>query len=162
MTYFSLALATIPVLVFLAAQDLKERMIYSFPVLFLSGAWAAHSVILYKDNPIFLITAWSATIALFTAYKISGMWGDGDSDMWLLFTGVILSTFELKNMLQFGFVVCILLVGVQGIALIAGLIEAAIKKRKLDRHSDIAVVPGFAMILIMVILYGISREVSII
>ena len=38
MTYFSLALATIPVLVFLAAQDLKERMIYSFPVLFLSGA----------------------------------------------------------------------------------------------------------------------------
>ena len=92
MTYFSLALATIPVLVFLAAQDLKERMIYSFPVLFLSGVWAAHSVILYKDNPIFVITAWSAIIALFTAYKISGMWGDGDSDMWLLFTGVILST----------------------------------------------------------------------
>ena len=39
--------------------------------------------------------------------------------------------------------------------------EAAIKKRKLDRHSDIAVAPGFAMVLIMVILYGISREVSI-
>ena len=76
MTYFSLALATIPVLVFLAAQDLKVRMIYSFPVLFLSGVWAAHSVILYKDNPIFVITAWSATIALFMAYKISGMWGD--------------------------------------------------------------------------------------
>ena len=161
MTYLSLALATIPVLVFLAGQDLKERMIFSFPVLFLSGAWAAHSVILYKGNPIFLIAAWSATIALYMAYKISGMWGDGDSDMWLLFTGIILSTFDLKNMLQFGFIVCILLVGVQGIALIAGLIEAAIKKRRLDRHSEIAVVPGFAVILIIVIFYGISREVSL-
>ena len=103
MTYFSLALATIPVLVFLAAQDLKERMIYSFPVLFLSGAWAAHSVILYKDNPIFVITAWSATIALFAAYKISGMWGDGDSDMWLLFTGVIqVNLRAFKNLERYG------------------------------------------------------------
>lgn len=160
MTYLILSFATILVLVFLAVQDLKERMIFSFPVLFLSVVWAAYSVLFYKDNPIFLITAWSTAMTLYMAYRIGGVWGDGDSDLWLLFTGITLCTFDFKNMLQFGFLVCILLVAVQGGALIAGLIEASIKKRKLNRHSDIAVVPGFAFVLIAVIIYGIYREVS--
>ena len=70
MTYFSLALATIPVLVFLAAQDFKERMIYSFPVLVLTGGWAMHSVLLYLDRPFVLISAWSTAIALYIAYRV--------------------------------------------------------------------------------------------
>ena len=161
MTYLVLSLATIPVLVFLAAQDFKERMIYSFPVLFLTGGWAMHSVMLYLDRPFVLIGAWSTAIALYIAYRVCSVWGDGDSDMWLLFTGIILCTFDVWNMLQYGFLLCICLAGAQIAALIAGLIEAAIKERKLDRHSDLAVVPGFAVILIAILIYGFSREVCI-
>ena len=160
MTYLILSLSTIPVLVFLSVQDFKERMIYSFPVLFLSGGWAMYSVMLYRDNLMLLIPAWTMTIALYAAYKVWSVWGDGDSDMFLLFTGIILCTFDIRNMLQFGFMISIFLVIAQVVALISGLIEAAIKKRKLDRHSDLAVVPGFAVILITVIIWGITREVS--
>lgn len=160
MTYLILSLSTIPVLIFLSVQDFKERMIYSFPVLFLSGGWAMYSVMLYRDNLMLLIPAWTMTIALYAAYKVWSVWGDGDSDMFLLFTGIILCTFDIRNMLQFGFMISIFLVIAQVVALISGLIEAAIKKRKLDRHSDLAVVPGFAVILITVIIWGITREVS--
>ena len=162
MTYLILSLSTIPVLIFLSVQDFKERMIYSFPVLFLSGAWAMYSVMLYRDNLMLLIPAWTMTIALYAAYKVWSVWGDGDSDMFLLFTGIILCTFDIRNMLQFGFMISIFLVIAQVVALISGLIEAAIKKRKLDRHSDLAVVPGFAAILITVIIWGMTREVSFI
>lgn len=160
MTYLILSFATIPVLIFLSVQDFKERMIYSFPVLFLSGGWAMYSVMLYRDNLMLLIPAWTMTIALYAAYMVWSVWGDGDSDMFLLFTGIILCTFDIRNMLQFGFMISIFLVIAQVVALISGLIEAAIKKRKLDRHSDLAVVPGFAVILITVIIWGITREVS--
>ncbi len=160
MTYLILSLSTIPVLIFLSVQDFKERMIYSFPVLFLSGGWTMYSVMLYRDNLMLLIPAWTMTIALYAAYKVWSVWGDGDSDMFLLFTGIILCTFDIRNMLQFGFMISIFLVIAQVVALISGLIEAAIKKRKLDRHSDLAVVPGFAVILITVIIWGITREVS--
>ena len=162
MTYLILSLSTIPVLIFLSVQDFKERMIYSFPVLFLSGGWAMYSVMLYRDNLMLLIPAWTMTIALYAAYKVWSVWGDGDSDMFLLFTGIILCTFDIRNMLQFGFMISIFLVIAQVVALISGLIEAAIKKRKLDRHSDLAVVPGFAVILITVIIWGMTREVSFI
>ena len=119
-----------------------------------------YSVMLYRDNLMLLIPAWTMTIALYAAYKVWSVWGDGDSDMFLLFTGIILCTFDIRNMLQFGFMISIFLVIAQVVALISGLIEAAIKKRKLDRHSDLAVVPGFAVILITVIIWGITREVS--
>lgn len=162
MTYLILSLSTIPVLIFLSVQDFKERMIYSFPVLFLSGGWAMYSVMLYRDNLMLLIPAWTMTIALYAAYKVWSVWGDGDSDMFLLFTGIILCTFDIRNMLQFGFMISIFLVIAQVVALISGIIEAAIKKRKLDRHSDLAVVPGFAVILIMVIIWRMTWEVSFI
>ena len=152
MTYLVLSLATIPVLVFLAAQDFKERMIYSFPVLFLTGGWAMLSVMLYLCRLFVIIGAWSSAFALYIAYSVGSVWGDGDSDMWLLFTGIILCTFDVKNMLQYGFLLCICLAGAQIAALIAGLIEAAIKERKLDRHSNLAVVPGFAVILIAILM----------
>ena len=121
-----------------------------------------YSVMLYRDNLMLLIPAWTMTIALYAAYKVWSVWGDGDSDMFLLFTGIILCTFDIRNMLQFGFMISIFLVIAQVVALISGLIEAAIKKRKLDRHSDLAVVPGFAVILITVIIWGMTREVSFI
>ena len=89
------------------------------------------------------------------------IWGDGDSDVFLLFTGIILCTFKIDNLLQFGFLICVFLVAAQLISLIAGVIEAGIKNRKLNRDSGLAVVPGFAMVLIIMIIYGITRKGSL-
>ena len=149
------SLITIPVIIFLAIEDLLERMIYSFPVLLLSATWAVYTGFIYKDNLPFLITAWVLAIALYAVFKIGHIWGDGDSDMWLLFVGIILSTFKMESVFEFLFTVCILLIMALAEALLTGLIEALIKKRKLNKNLDIAVVPGFTSVIIGILVYGI-------
>jgi len=52
------------------------------------------------------------------------------------------------------------LAAAQIISLIAGVIEAGIKNRKLNWDSGLAVVPGFSMVLIIMIIYGIIRKGS--
>ena len=47
MIYFVLSFITVIVLALVAAQDFRERMIYSFPVLILTVIWMAYSIIFY-------------------------------------------------------------------------------------------------------------------
>ena len=162
MIYILLGIISIPVLVFLAAQDIKERMIYSFPVLILSACWAVYSAYLYRNNPAFIMAAWLITAALYIAYRVFSVWGDGDSDMFLLFTGIILCSFEINNVLQFMFILSVSLVFSQLLALLGGIMEAKLKKMKLTRHSGIAVVPGFSVILMIAIVFGILRKAGIV
>ena len=83
--------------------------------------------IFYWGRMRFVVFAWAITVVLYMAYKIFHIWGDGDSDVFLLFTGIILCTFKIDNLLQFGFLICVFLVAAQLISLIAGVIEAGIK-----------------------------------
>ena len=106
------------------------------------------------------VLAWTITVIPYMAYKIFHIWGDGDSDVFLLFISIILCTFKIDNLLQFGFLICVFLAAAQIISLIAGVIEAGIKNRKLNWDSGLAVVPGFAMVLIIMIIYGIIRKGS--
>lgn len=161
MMYFVLSFITVIILTLVAAQDFRERMIYSFPVLILTVIWMIYSIFFYWRRMRFVVFAWAITVVLYMAYKIFHIWGDGDSDVFLLFTGIILCTFKIDNLLQFGFLICVFLVAAQLISLIAGVIEAGIKNRKLNRDSGLAVVPGFAMVLIIMIIYGITRKGSL-
>lgn len=160
MMYFVLSFITVIILTLVAAQDFRERMIYSFPVLILTVIWMIYSIFFYWGRMRFVVFAWAITVVLYMAYKIFHIWGDGDSDVFLLFTGIILCTFKIDNLLQFGFLICVFLVAAQLISLIAGVIEAGIKNRKLNWDSGLAVVPGFAMVLIIMIIYGIIRKGS--
>ena len=161
MMYFVLSFITVIILILVAAQDFRERMIYSFPVLILTVIWMIYSIFFYWGRMRFVVFAWAITVVLYMAYKIFHIWGDGDSDVFLLFTGIILCTFKIDNLLQFGFLICVFLVAAQLISLIAGVIEAGIKNRKLNRDSGLAVVLGFAMVLIIMIIYGITRKGSL-
>ena len=161
MMYFVLSFITVIILTLVAAQDFRERMIYSFPVLILTVIWMIYSIFFYWGRMRFVVFAWAITVVLYMAYKIFHIWGDGDSDVFLLFTGIILCTFKIDNLLHFGFLICVFLVAAQLISLIAGVIEAGIKNRKLNRDSGLAVVPGFAMVLIIMIIYGITRKGSL-
>ena len=161
MMYFVLSFITVIILTLVAAQDFRERMIYSFPVLILTVIWMIYSIFFYWGRMRFVVFAWAITVVLYMAYKIFHIWGDGDSDVFLLFTGIILCTFKIDNLLQFGFLICVFLVAAQLISLIAGVIEAGIKNRKLNRDSGLSVVPGFAMVLIIMIIYGITRKGSL-
>lgn len=160
MIYFVLSFITVIALAIMAAQDFRERMIYSFPVLILTVMWMVYSIILYWGRMRIFVLAWTITVILYMVYKIFHIWGDGDSDVFLLFISITLCTFEIDNLLQFGFLICVFLAAAQIISLIAGVIEARIKNRKLNWDSGLAVVPGFAMVLIIMIIYGIIRKGS--
>ena len=161
MMYFVLSFITVIILTLVAAQDFRERMIYSFPVLILTVIWMIYSIFFYWGRMRFVVFAWAITVVLYMAYKIFHIWGDRDSDVFLLFTGIILCTFKIDNLLQFGFLICVFLVAAQLISLIAGVLEAGSKNRTLNRDSGLAVVPGFAMVLIIMIIYGITRKGSL-
>ena len=158
MIYILLGIVTIPVLIFLGIQDIRERMIYAFPALFLSGLWCALSVKIYWDDPILLASIWGMTIAFYSAFRVISFWGAGDSDMFLLCVGVMMCTFRITSIVQYGFFICISLVFTQLIALLGGWIESLIKKKKLNRFSDVAVVPGFSVLMVIWIAVGIVRR----
>ena len=44
MMYFVLSFITVIILTLVAAQDFRERMIYSFPVLILTVIWMIYSI----------------------------------------------------------------------------------------------------------------------
>lgn len=117
MMYFVLSFITVIILTLVAAQDFRERMIYSFPVLILTVIWMIYSIFFYWGRMRFVVFAWAITVVLYMAYKIFHIWGDGDSDVFLLFTGIILCTFKIDNLLQFGFLICVFLVAAQLIRL---------------------------------------------
>ena len=157
-----LGVITIAVLIALSVQDIKERMIYSFPVLFLSVVWMVYSVALYRERLLFLIVCWSVTVAIFAAFRLLSVWGDGDSDMFLLFSGIILCSYKVINLQHFWFIESNLLVLTLMAALIIGLIEYLLRKKRLDKHADVAVVPGFLVVLSGVIVYGALWKMGVI
>lgn len=67
MIYFVLSFITVIVLTFVAAQDFRERMIYSFPVLILTVIWMAYSIIFYWGRMRLVAFAWVITVVLYRA-----------------------------------------------------------------------------------------------
>ena len=162
MTQIILGVITIAALVALSIQDIRERMIYSFPVLFLSAVWMVYSIAIYRERLMFLIVCWGVSVAIFAAFRVMSVWGDGDSDMFLLFSGIILCSFKVISLQHFWFIECNLLVLTLLAALIIGLIEYLIRRKKLSKQSDVAVVPGFLVILSGVIVYGALWKMGVI
>ena len=162
MTQIILGIITIAVLIALSVQDIRERMIYSFPVLFLAAVWMIYSVAIYRDNLMFLIISWSVCIAVYAAFKVLCVWGDGDSDMFLLFTGIIICSFKISSLQQFWFIESTLLVVTMIAALLVGLIEYLVMRKKLSKQADIAVIPGFMVVLTGAIVYGSLWKMGVI
>jgi len=162
MVHLILGGITIIVLILLSVQDIRERMIFSFPVLTLSVAWLVYAVYLYYFRILFLVAALGITFAIFAALRVLSVWGDGDSDAYLLLAAVLLCCVDIKNVQHFMFLQSISIVASLIVALLVGLIESLICKKKLHKHSDIAVIPGIAVVLIGFIVYGSLNRLGVI
>ena len=143
--------ATIVVMVVCFTTDLRERAIYVFPCMFLTVTWGVMGAVeSYDFTPVFIVVL--IHLCVYAALKITHIWGDGDSDMFLLY-GAVYGVFILKMNLAFNALAYALgeLLGMIAALLISffiGFAEALIKREKITGKSSIAVVPGLAVIVI--------------
>jgi hypothetical protein len=97
----------------------------------------------------------SVHLAIYLALKITGIWGDGDSDVFLLY-GMIFMTMMLTGKYEIGITMymileIIVMVFALIVSFVVALIEAKIKGQKLTKKSSVAVVPGFAVVIILMV-----------
>ena len=145
---------TVAFMVLCFVTDLKERMIYAFPCMTLIAFWTVLGVI-STGQFVLIGIAVSVHLAIYFALKITGIWGDGDSDVFMLY-GIIFMTMMLTGKYEIGVttymileligMVCALI-----ISFIVALIEARIKGQKLTKKSSVAVVPGFAVVIVLMV-----------
>ena len=91
---------TVAFMVLCFATDLRERMIYAFPCMTLIALWTVLGVISTGQYMLIGIAV-SVHLAIYLALKIIGIWGDGDSDVFLLY-GIIFMTMMLTDKYEIG------------------------------------------------------------
>ena len=145
---------TVAFMVLCFATDLRERMIYAFPCMTLIALWTVLCAI-STGQFVMIGIAVSVHFAIYLALKITGIWGDGDSDVFLLY-GMIFMTMMLTGKYEIGITMYMILeligmVFALVVSFVVALIEAKIKGQKLTKNSSVAVVPGFAVVIVLMV-----------
>lgn len=145
---------TVAFMVLCFATDLRERMIYAFPCMTLIALWTVLGAI-STGQFVLIGIAVSVHLAIYLAIKNTGIWGDGDSDVFLLY-GMIFMTMMLTGKYEIGITMYMILeligmVFALVVSFVVALIEAKIKGQKLTKKSSVAVVPGFAVVIILMV-----------
>ena len=160
MKWVVLILAVITALFLLVsfAQDIKERTVYSFPCLILTGAWAIVSWSAASYTKAEIICFLLAHAVLFLLIRLFKIWGDGDSDIFLLFGNICMVFLNPGSTSTLAISESLLVVLAITISLLIGAVEYRIKKRKLSLKGDVAVIPGFSIVMIAVMITGLAER----
>ena len=87
--FLVLAVLTIIYLVVAVVMDLKERMIYVFPVMMLYVAWSSYLLFSGIYSAEFISIFWLINLIVYLIMNKLGIWGGGDSDLFLLFGNIV-------------------------------------------------------------------------
>ena len=137
--------------------DIKERMIYSFAALALSvNWWIVASIRSNKSPEIYGIVI--VHILLYLLLKAVKIWADGDNDLFLLFTAIYAAAHGVTEPFRYVVVELICIVMAMGTALAVAYVEARYKKIELTRKSSVAVAPGFAMVMISILMIYVEAR----
>lgn len=150
-----LSFITIAYLFFVSVQDMRERAIYTFPVNVLTVVWGGVAIRKMTMPAIAVVGVITGYLMLYVLFNKLRIWGEGDSDLFLLSSSVFLAVISAK--LSVGNIIwqIILFALVLAIALITGFVEAKVKKTKLDKSSSIAVAPGFLVVICAMLIKGV-------
>lgn len=159
--FLAVIVTTAAFLIISFGTDLRERMIYVFPCIMLTLSWGLMGLVGVHDMT-FVMTIILLHMFVFFLMRILKVWGDGDSDMFLLYGAVyaayaipVLGTHQMCGYF-IGEIIGLLVALI--ISLVIGFIEARIKKQKIEKGSSIAVVPGFAVVMIVLIIMTIIKR----
>ena len=140
-------IATVICLAFTSFGDLRDRMIYTAPIIALHVLWALYIWAggIYAEH--FLIAFWSAQLVLYISLNCMNVWGGGDSDLYMLLGDICLLACNGASPEVVGITICISLALSLVIAILIGKIEFCHKGEALQRDSSLAVAPGLAVVM---------------
>lgn len=149
-----LAVTTGIYLIFATVWDIKSREIYTFPCNVLTALWIAY--VFFRGNlDVKVMTSYIVFfIALYLIFNLTKTWGAGDSDLMLLFGSVYLAHVKVAFTLLDVSKLCIALVIVLLLSAVIGFVEARRKKEHLKKTSSIAIAPGYAVVIIGIMIGG--------
>ena len=147
--------ATMVYLLLATIWDLKDRAIYTFPCNVLTVMWIAYAFMQRMVDAKVVVAYLFFVGALYVLFLVTKIWGAGDSDLFLLFAAVYLAYMEGAITVVVVSAQCIALTLVLLISAIIGLIESRLRKKPFRRDSSIAIAPGYAVVMIGVMIGGL-------
>lgn len=158
--FLILAVATATYMIHAGYMDIREKKIYSFPCQVLTVIWTVF-LLWGSDKDIrLLIGYWIIQISLYIFFHHFRIWGAGDSDIFLLFGNVYFVTVGSANVYAVALGECICLAIALCISLGSGWAECKIRKEVFDIKGKAAVVPGFSVVVLLLLMHGIVGGVS--
>lgn len=152
--YFILSVLTLIYLVVASVTDLKERMILVFPIVLLQGFWSVYLLMCGSYDSTFLTIFWLVNLIVYLLLNHFGIWGGGDSDLFLLMGSICLAAGAQMNGYAVVILECIYLCAGLGLSIGISRIEAGVKGEKMSLNRGVAVVPGVAIVMIALLIKG--------
>ena len=150
-----LGMSTGIILVVLGIQDIKEKMIYTFPIFVLHGLWCIYLLLEQNHTSYYLAVVWLIHFLIYIIFNHWNIWGAGDSDIFMLFGNICLFATEIIPGYQFIIYECLYLALALSMSIVIGRIESKVRKSNCKLDTKIAVVPGMAIVMIGLIMNGV-------
>lgn len=151
----AMTVITLIYLLLISVQDLKEKAFYTFPANVLTVLWSVIAVRRIEASDSATVMVCVVFIGLYLLLNFGKIWGEGDSDLFLLNAAIYFAVSGYGFGIESIIVQILMFAGVLLIAMCIGVIEAKIKKEKINRLSSIAVAPGFLFVTGAVLLKGV-------
>lgn len=152
--YSILSVVTVICMVLLSIQDVKEKMIYSVPVMLLHLMWSFFIWLEMGYSNEFLVKYWVIHLIIYILVNKLRIWGAGDSDLLMLFCDCCLLSIPKTNGYMFVIEECIYLIYALITAILVGKGDALFHKKKFKGDLDVALTPGFAVAVITSLVVG--------
>ena len=150
--FLGIAVVSIIYLIHAGYMDVKERMIYSTPVIFLTIIWSSYLLLEGHWSGYELAAIWLSHLICYLLMNRLHIWGAGDSDLFLLFANIVLLQAKENNLYQTVMFECIALIIAMVISLAIGAVEFKLKHKKWELKGKVAVVPGFSVVMVLMLI----------
>lgn len=145
-------IATVICLVFASFGDLRERMVYTAPIIAIHIMWGVYLWTSGMYTERFLVCFWIIQILIYISLNSMSIWGGGDSDLYMLLGDVCMVACNGADATKVGMCVCISLAAGLILSIIIGRFEFAYKGETFEKDSGLAVAPGMAVVMIVLLM----------
>lgn len=146
------AIITAICLVFASFGDLRERIVYTAPIIAIHIMWGVYLWTSGMYTERFLVCFWIIQMLIYITLNCMSIWGGGDSDLYMLLGDICLLACNRANVTTVGMCVCISLATGLILSIIIGRFEFACKGEAFKKDSGLAVAPGMAVVMIVLLI----------
>ena len=145
-------IATLICLVFASFGDLRERMVYTAPIIAIHIMWCVYLWTSGMYTERFLVCFWIIQMLIYISLNSMSIWGGGDSDLYMLLGDICMVACHGADATTVGMCVCISLAAGLILSIIIGRFEFAYKGETFEKDSGLAVAPGMAVVMIVLLI----------